>query len=286
MRPSTIDETIEETIDALQSELRNPSNNNKIAVVIEGDDDKKLYQKLFNRETAFFYIAGNWFYVVEATKGLSSLQNRIIGIKDADFDTTIGVDYSSITNLFQTDTHDAETLIINDEVVNNILLEYLGNPEDNIISKISDGLSCYSYLKLLNHYKKDSLGIRFSGFSIGKLFEGSNYNINASTCIEKVKQYANNEIIANFPQIADIEEIKKIFPITNPLILSNGHDLKFCFAVYITGKERQKGNKGVSGDEICRQLRINYNIERFRKTKLYRDIDKWNEQFGYNLWAS
>ena len=280
-KSSTVSETIDEVVIDLEREIWNPSNTGKIAVIVEGEDDIKLYQKLFNKDSVFLYCADNWYFVVEATKRLSAFQNRIIGIKDADFDSVLGIDYSSIPNLFQTDTHDAETLIINNEIINNLLMEYVGDIDDTLISNISEQLSWYSHLRLFNQVNQ--FGIRFKGFKIGKIYSKPNYTIDPDSFLQKVKEHGDNSKITNFPNKYDIENIKTAIPIADPLMLSNGHDLTNCIGIYLTGKT--KGG-GISGKDICRQLRIHYNINIFKNTDLYKNIDNWSSQYNYHLWTS
>lgn len=281
MKNSTISENIDEVVIDLQSEMWNPSNTGKIGIIVEGEDDIRLYQKLFDKDSVFLYCASNWYFVVEATKRLSLFQDRIIGIKDADFDRVLGTDYSEIPNLFQTDTHDAETLIINNDIINNLLLEYVGYTDDTLISNISEQLSWFSYLRLFNQVNGN--GIRFKGFGIGKIFSKPNYTINPDYFLQKVQEHGDNSKITNFPNKNDIENIKNTLPITDPLILSNGHDLTNCLGIYISGKTK---SGGISGKDICRQLRIHYSINTFRQTELYKSIDQWSRQYDYNLWAS
>lgn len=278
---STISENLEEVVIDLQSEMWNPSNTGKIAVIVEGEDDTRLYQKLFNKESVFIYCASNWYFVVEATKRLSLFKDKIIGIKDADFDRVLGIDYNEIPNLFQTDTHDAETLIINNEIINNLLLEYVGYTDNTLISNISEQLSWFSYLRLFNQVK--GKGIRFKGFGLGKIFSNPSYTIDPDSFLQKVQEHGDNSKIANFPNKDDIEKIKNTLPVTDPLILSNGHDLTNCLGIYISGKS--KGG-GISGKDICRHLRIHYNINIFRQTQLFKSIDQWSSQYGYHVWAS
>lgn len=280
MSDSTVIETLGELEFDLRQELEHPTNVDKVAVVIEGDDDLKLYRKVFNGDSVFFFVSGSCYYVVEITENWISYQDRIIGIKDADFDTVLGIDYSDIPNLFLTDAHDAEMLMVDKDIINDILMEYIGEKDDNIIARISKGLSWYSYLRLLNQIKS-GLNIKFHGFGIGKLFKKPEYSIDKKTCLDKIKAHGRNNLIVDFPTEKDLDQLRKDVSLQDSTVLCNGHDFTCCLAIYISGQSK----KGISGDDICHHLRINYNLDKFKMTKLYSDIDEWCQARGYHVWV-
>jgi hypothetical protein len=61
----------------------------KVFILIEGTDDEKIYRHFLNEQKVIFYVTKSCLYVVELLRILKTnpyLKNKVIGIKDADFD--------------------------------------------------------------------------------------------------------------------------------------------------------------------------------------------------------
>lgn len=66
-------------------------NDGKVIVVVEGSDDKEVYQKVMDANTVCFYVDCNCdkhFVILDALNG--RYDNRLLAIKDADFDRIEG----------------------------------------------------------------------------------------------------------------------------------------------------------------------------------------------------
>ena len=137
MASNSINDTdkIEELVYDLSQELRSPVNQDKVAIVIEGEDDILVYGKLFDYKKSFLWPVGNCLNVTNIINEMSTQKDSIIGIKDSDFDNILNITYTN-TNLFCTDSHDAELLMINDSIISDIVFEHTTQHQTNIINSI------------------------------------------------------------------------------------------------------------------------------------------------------
>ena len=87
-------------------------NDGKVVLVVEGPDDKEVYEKVTDAATVCFYVDCNCdkhFVILNALNG--RYRNRLLAIKDADFDRLDGTQPPYL-NLVLTDTHDMEGMIV------------------------------------------------------------------------------------------------------------------------------------------------------------------------------
>ncbi len=106
--------------------LTHPKYKERILVIVEGIYDEKLYLKFFdNNDTGIKSTTGHRYYEHILEQLNDSYSSRFIILKDADFDHLNKKCYNKYPNLFLTDTHDIETMMINDAVVDSICSHYL-----------------------------------------------------------------------------------------------------------------------------------------------------------------
>ena len=65
-------------------------------------------------------------------------------------------------------------------------------------------------------------------------------------------------------------------------LFTNGHDLVSAIRDILHSKD--DAAKAYSDKNIATMIRLSYSKEEFEKTKLYQDIDNWNNN-RFNLWA-
>ena len=275
---------IEEMVQEVEEEINHPANDGKVCVVVEGEDDISLYGKFLNESLMFFYTTGDCIYVVPIIKSLSQYENQLIAIKDADFDHLRGITYSE-KNLFLTDTHDSETMILKTGNVSDIVYEYTHKRMPNIVSDVFGALEWYSYLQYYNTTEFLSInkdGIKFKGLKMGHLFDGSS-PIDCNHCLETVKKFANNAALPHFPTIVELQSYRTQNETTDVFNLHRGHDAIHCMAIIIRNNTYPKGPK-IGDDQLPKQLRILYQITDFQQTNLYQSLDAWMLSTGHPLW--
>ena len=260
--------------------FRTPVNTNKIMAIVEGDDDIKLYSKLFNNQTVYFHtliVKGCEYFEDVLVECNPKYERNYFVIKDADFDCLNNQTYP-YPNLFLTDTHDIETLILKDDSLNSICCEYLLPGGAFTSLNIMSDIKVLSYFKWYNNIHQ--LGINFDAPGFFNLYDGSNA-IGIDDCLRWVynapanqgRNVITSDVIMDF--IANNNAV-------DVLQLMNGHDV--CDGIrakigYLKSNRNIVGNK----EDIPRCLRIKYSFADFMQTTLYSKINSWATTIGYNL---
>lgn len=148
--------------------LRNHVTDDKVVVIVEGIDDRRLYERMYNVGKVIIYVVGNSRHTIEVIKALNpkGYDKRLIGIKDADFDN-VNKKLYSYPNLFLTDWHDAEIVELeSDSVIDTVWNKYMGfKAPIDAIENICKDLCELSMLKWANYnlrlnvvFKRNSIG--------------------------------------------------------------------------------------------------------------------------------
>ena len=118
--------------------LSTDENKEKNMVLVEGPDDKTFYAYYVSENDVVFNVLKGCYYmptILALVNKDTSLRDRVIGIKDADFDRVTGKTYSQ-PNLFLTDTHDWETMTLTEESEHNVAIEALNRSEKGLFGKV------------------------------------------------------------------------------------------------------------------------------------------------------
>ncbi|OQY29760.1 MAG: hypothetical protein B6244_02940 [Candidatus Cloacimonetes bacterium 4572_55] len=248
-------------------------------VIVEGPTDKKLFSKLI---TADIEVSNGVDLLIFAVSKLSKekeFADRVIGIRDADFlhlDKKVGG-----TNIFLTDFHDAEMMILScDKAYLGVAYEYLPlTPKDDneylpltikgdyltLREKILKSIAFIGGLRWIND--SDDLVLNFKKHPIGNYYKGK--SLDEEACLKMIMQRSESKKRG----VSKKEIMMKIENISDYFNLCNGHDFQRAFAIHIT--ERTK--KGVSEDTIARMFRIAYEFTSFQKTDLYQQLKNWSD---------
>jgi len=103
---------------------------NKSLLIIEGKSDFKIYRSLFDDKNVYLYKNGSCDGLIPLLEHLNlEYMDCCLAIKDADFDNLEGKKYPQLQNLFLTDFHDIEMMMIDDDAENKICSEFLDKKE-------------------------------------------------------------------------------------------------------------------------------------------------------------
>jgi hypothetical protein len=268
--------TAVDKINEIRLSLRSKTGNNIIWILVEGEDDCKIYPKFFDETSARVeFVNGGKGQLTIALNTLTTETEQVIGIQDADF-LHLENSYPNVKNLFFTDCHDIEmTMLGFEKVRDNFFTEYrLSDKSQAICDNVLKESSFIAYIRWYN--EKNHCEILFSGIKFGgNLSEITNDKI----CIKK--QELLNELnnrSANKKEELTLENIAD-FTGKNPtddfFNLCNGHDTTALFAL-IVGKQ-------VSHTEFCRHLRLSFTLQEFSTTTLYAEINSWQQKNGFAI---
>ena len=261
------------TINLVRQTINSPNGLDKIWVLVEGEDDRKIYSKLFQeKKSNIEQVHGGVGQLVNAIERLQKYKDHVIGIIDADF-CHLTNKYHSFSNLFYTDYHDIEMMMIHhDSVFKNILFEYgLSEISDNIKTNLLEETSFIGYIRYYNEI--NDCQINFKGLSFGKF-----HSQNSDDCLTLLKKELMDELnIRSSNKRMNIDEATiDMFSKTTPQIdfyqLVNGHDFIKLLALRINFNLT---SSRVNDKEIAKLLRNSYRIDEFKNTDLFQQIYNW-----------
>lgn len=245
----------------------------RILILVEGIDDIRLYQKLFDDKKTIIQATGTCGCFKEVLEYNKNKSERFIVIKDSDFENIIGNSYT-YSNLFRTDTHDAETLMMTEKFKQNFKYEFLENKADYLdnVENVKEELRPLSYIKL--HNVENQLFLKFE--KCCKFYNGTP-QLTITDCINTIDKIPKNKLDQHHRE-EDIKTTIAKYPQIDIMQLTNGHDL--CEGIIY---KCETFNIKIHKDAIEQHLRMQYSLEDFRNTKLYSDIMKWASKHKYKI---
>lgn len=268
--------------------VRGNMDKNKVIIAVEGDSDLRLDIKLFNEHAKIEPMYGKLNLLNLDSELYNVFSKNLIAIKDADFDHLNGINPPH-KNVFLTDKHDIEMTMIDGEIIESILAEYISKADNytelcdgqNLINKLAENLKDYSYIKWKNdvdngHINFDAvrmkeLGVANSPASFTKAL-GIIYSkeCNSRGEVEKIRD-------------ADMALFKDEHSCEDLALLVCGHD--FCASMVEWIRSIPNSLSGLSKDGLERIIRMLYTPAKFHNTNLYRSIHAWEQKYGRSVVA-
>lgn len=274
--------TYEDKIGEIIMVARHPQSKNNVFVLVEGEDDIKLYGKFLNDFCKIEPIPGG---ILRLETSLQTIPNHVrkinlIGIRDADF-MHIESKNAAFANLFLTDTHDTETMMMaSDETFKNILHEFLPKTTISTSQLRQQILKCVEFLGYLRWYNNiNDLELNFKGIGLDKLIDYTSFTINETHLVKDVLNRSPNAKVKDETQILnEVNILTQTFQ--NLFQICNGHDVVKVFAAFLTNSNK---GSGVSDTRIASQLRTAYNLDNFKKTNLYKKLTDYALNEGIKI---
>ena len=239
-------------------------NEGKVVLVVEGPDDKDVYEKLTDVATVCIYVDGN---CDKHTVILSSLngtyRSRLLAIKDADFDRVDGIE-PPFVNLLLTDTHDLEGMILKDGIPV-LKSDDQERCADIDLKEVYSELEDVSFLKWFNHVQH--LGINFKDTTL---------NVDLEKYFNDALSKTNNIVSVTIEEVELF--IKEHFG-TPQVEICNGHDI--FERIYVRAHAVKATN--FAKKPFFRRLREAYGRVSFERTELYKSIASWAEANGHSI---
>lgn len=258
--------------------LAHPIYKSRVLVIVEGNDDKKVYGRLFDKEKVEIYPLGGCCHYESLLSSLNSkYYPRLVVIKDADFEHIVGYEYE-YPNLFRTDTHDAETMMMTDTFYESFKTEFLDGNDDVLaeMMKVHNEIMPLSWLKLA--CKDLNKKVNFGTFSLYNFYKGDTI-IDVEACRKVLNKIPENVSIG-VPTDYDIDMVKNKYGIVDNNNLNNGHDICDGFAYKYKSLDNKKEINIVALEKV---LRTAFTMIQFKETKLYSDMSAWANKEGLSL---
>lgn len=247
---------------------------NKLLIVVEGESDKDIYSCFYPEKRYEVYFSKKYsgcLDLVEMSRELNSkYPNRYIIIKDADFDHLNGISYSDIPNMFLTDTHDIETMMLTESFTKQIECDFSIAESSKMINDAINEISHLSYIKWLNNISGTKLNIN-DCCKVGNCYDGT-ANVSIAQWLIKINSHPANISKKHFCE-ADIIDFEK-----NNFIMSKSSLQLICGHDMVDAIERKIHaccRKNVGKKNIEKTLKKCFTKNEYEKTKLYSYIKLW-----------
>ena len=269
------DITYQDKLDELLLDISHPNSKGIVFILLEGKSDLRLFRKFFNLNNCKVEtIPGGKFKLEECVGKLVKISPLIVGIRDADF-VHLGVKPYKKANVFLTDFHDMEMMLVSeDEVFSALIFEFTDLPKDkhsDMKNNIIVSIEQIGYLKWLN--EEENLEYKFeAGFQ--DLISFVNFKIDFKQYFSRVLSKSPNAKITDKTIILDKMKVLKD---TNPnlLQLCNGHDFMKAISYYLN----QVFNvKGVNHENVASSCRMTFSFNHYSSTELYNNTKMWADK--------
>ncbi|HDX8364186.1 TPA: DUF4435 domain-containing protein [Aeromonas veronii] len=271
-------------------------------LLVEGETDIKLYKKFTTKDNCKIKVTFGKQKLHQVFDILREREfNKVVGIRDADFlrlnyDGSYIPDY--VQDIFITDTHDAEGMIIKSNAFSDFLYEIA---KDNHIIAFTNKYGCIKdYLYRLS-YPIACLRLANKMFNLGLFFKPKNQDGNTikykKFICEKSLTYLGHDVLINTiveysnNRGSKVSDRKKILSHLEQTINSNydineiinGHDLAEILCILCNKGLKSSHENIKSAPCVESMLRLSYSKEHFSSSQLYRDLQSWQEEKEINV---
>jgi len=261
-------------------------------VLVEGNNDYILFRKFLNSNSCEFQVLSGKQFVIDVLTELESRGRTVaIGIVDSDFDV-LDKDECKIDNIFYSDNHDLELMIVNSdafeilidlycskEKLNKFVTENEGKELKSILLDLSAPLGQLKWANKLNNWglsfkPQDSTGqkLKIEEFLPPGTLKFLGYPAMVKTVFNYSRPKANftvtEETVLQFLEQLVSKDVDKYH-------LCNGHDFTYLFALALRKKIASMNSNAISSEQIEQDLILAYESRFFILSKLYAELKTW-----------
>ena len=196
---------------------------------------------------------------------------------DADFWNLDGIE-PEYKNIFLTDTHDLETLILKTDIFERIISNLIdfrkakkyGKSIDKMMLENAFIIGCF---KWISSQTKEDLCLNFKDLSYERFIDLDTFEVNLNKLISEVKANSNDYSIKDDEIKKRILELKKCE--IDLWQVCSGHDLTKILALGLSRIFGFDKDGALTSEGIEKLLRISYSSSHFSVTQLYKAIANW-----------
>jgi Protein of unknown function (DUF4435) len=250
-------------------------------LLVEGSSDKVLYERFVDKsECELISYMGRQpsskFWAIKVLKTLEKDNfHGVIAIVDADFDHLGVLTYSS-PNLFRTDTHDLETMLLNSPALDKVVAEF-GSEEKvarfgkDIRAVLLEGGTSIGYLRWVSQL--DELNLTFNGIGFSKFISEQTLEIDQLKLIAEVKN--KSQALALDSKVLQQRLLDQQSGAHDHWQVCCGHDLVEILSFGLRKAIGSAKAADVEPNVLERSLRLAYEMAYFCKTQIYLSIRSW-----------
>lgn len=253
---------------------------NIIVIIVEGKNDKKLLEKMFNDNTVKIIPSGSGENKLEdIVNNKFKDKDRVIAIRDKDYNET-----SSSEKVYFYDYNSSEIMMIsNDDTFKSICSEYYSDcgSYDSLRTRILSNLKVISILRIKNSkFQNEEDKISFSGLSFGGKWDSIKNRLLAVKVLEQLEEHNKNKIMKKSIIVDIIKELKTQWTLEEYLYNTQGHDFMKLFAIICSNTEE---GSNVKEGIATGTLRAAFKFEDFKKTNLYKRLLLYSKNKQINM---
>lgn len=253
-----------------------PDIKNKVIALIEGPDDERCFKHLLAASQVYLLPTNIRFHEKIVGDLIAKYPTKLISIRDADF-CRANNNVPSRINMFHTDAHDLETMMLSSGNLVDLAADYPGLVNAIEMQVLCGALLDYSYMQWYNYNGHKNLA--FKELNTVNLYENGKL-ANPRGLFDEVCD-CSSEHSATF---AEFELFKQSHPVNDSLLLyiTNGHDLMDC--IYSEMHKAKQGN--LPKAKVQKSFYENYTMSMFQQTLLYAQLSEWARQNGQSLFVA
>ena len=248
-----------------------------VFLIVEGHSDKLIYERLVNKQEVRVTIASGKNNAIKALSILEKEDNfrRVVAVIDADF-SRIEQQIPHSNNLFLTDEHDLEMMLIKSAAFDKLLKER-GSEEKikaftedirETLLKLGQEIGKLRWLSLRN-----KLDLKFEGLNFKNFIDKENLSINIDELIRSFKNKSQKPSL-------DEQQIKQDLSVISdenhdPWQLCCGHDFISILAIALCKVLGTWNANDVKTEVLERELRLAYELSYFYQTQIYQLMVNW-----------
>ena len=258
-------------------------------VFVESGCDCRFWKTYLNRENTKLRACDGWSKVLESVKMTTDKNELCIGIIDRDFRDYVN-NYGDLPdNVFVSDQHDVEMMIVKAEGIERVINNYdaeehiakFENQEGNVLSFVLNITDRIGILKMID--RRDKLNFKLRKRGKQTEFDLPNYE----KFLDKAGHFVSDEKMIDYliawskdnkhSPIKSRDEILALYQQENlgdfdSYQLSSGHDVTYMIAYLI---KRQISKEQTDKEEIEKLLRSSYTHASFEQTELFGRLAEW-----------
>ncbi len=248
-----------------------------VFLIVEGHSDKLIYERLVNKQEVRVTIASGKNNAIKALSILEKEDNfrRVVAVIDADF-SRIEQQILDSNNLFLTDEHDLEMMLIKSAAFDKLLKER-GSEEKikaftedirETLLKLGQEIGKLRWLSLRN-----KLDLKFEGLNFKNFIDQKNLSINIDKLIISIKNNSQKLYLDEQQIKQDLSAISD--ENHDPWQLCCGHDFIGILAIALCKVLGTWNANDVKTEVLERELRLAYELSYFYQTQIYQLMINW-----------
>lgn len=254
-------------------------------LLLEGTSDMRVFEKFINPENCKLVDSNgkdNALSILKLLKESGEFKG-LLAIVDSDFEYIQNSGLNLIPNLFLTDNHDIETMIISSNAFERLIEEFgetrkiCAFCECLKISLLERALPI-GYLRWMSY--KDNLELSFNECTKNdiheKIIDKCTLNVEINKLIQVFLDCSPEHKVKDADKLKEILESQVKDELYNPWFVCCGLDIIKIFTIgliNIFGNDRR--GKKIDSEVLDGMLRLTYDYKDFQKTQLYKSISNW-----------